>query len=311
MGRDATLIRHRIDTDVTEIARFGEPAQLAAEVLLPEGQAPDLVFVCLPGGGMNRRYFDLPTPPGEAEASFAQAMLARGHAIVLIDPLGAGDSTCPADAYLLHPDRTADAAALVTDRILAGLREGSLVPGVPAMPALRSVGAAHSLGALMTIVQQARAGQHHGLALMGFHTAGVPAHLTDADRALDVIHARENLVELARKRFPAGPWHELQAQPSKRAVSAATAIERVMMTPSLMAMLPEIIAGDAASITVPVLIALGDSDLHGDPYRTPQAYGASPEVTLLVLPETRHNHFVYPSRTHLFERVARWAENLP
>ena len=33
--------------------------------------------------------------------------------------------------------------------------------------------------------------------------------------------------------------------------------------------------------------------------------------TLLVLPETKHNHFVYPSRTHLFERVARWAENLP
>ena len=51
--------------------------------------------------------------------------------------------------------------------------------------------------------------------------------------------------------------------------------------------------------------------LHGDPYRTPQAYSASPEVTLLVLPDTKHNHFVYPSRTHLFERLANWAENLP
>ena len=305
------LIRHRFDLDVTDVARFGEPAHIAAELLLPDGTMPNLLFTCLPGGGMNRRYFDLPTPPAEAEASFAQAMLARGHAVVLIDPLGAGDSTCPADAYLLHPDRTADAAALVTTHILGGLRNGTLLPDVPAMPHLRSIGAAHSLGALMTIVQQARAHQHDGLVLMGFHTAGVPAHLTEADRELDIVDARENLTDIARTRFPAGPWHELQPQPTKRPVSAATAIERIMMTPSLMAMLPGIVAQDAAAVSVPVMIVLGDADLHGDPYRTPQAYSGSPEVTLLVLRDTQHNHFVYDSRTHLFERVASWAANLP
>jgi alpha-beta hydrolase superfamily lysophospholipase len=304
------VIRHRLDIDVSAVAGFPGPAHVAAELLLPEGQAPELLFVCLPGGGMNRRYFDLPTPEGEAEVSFALAMAARGHAVALLDPLGAGESTSPDDVYLVHPDRMADAARIATDRILTGIREGSFDPRCPAAPDVRSVGAAHSLGALITVVQQAASGQHRGLALMGFHTGGVAEHLTDDDRALDLEHARANLVDVARKRFPVA-FHELQPQPSKRAVSAASAIERIMMTPSLMAMLPNIVAKDAASITVPVLIALGDADLHGDPYRTPQAYSSSPEVTLLVLPETKHNHFVYPSRTHLFERVARWAENLP
>lgn len=305
------MIRHRIDIDVTNVANFGEPAHIAAEVLFPDDHTPDLLFFCIPGGGMNRQYFDLPCPAEEPEASFARAMVARGHGVVLIDPFGTGESSCPADAYLLHPDRMSDAAAVVTEQILAGVRGGTLLPGVPALPAIRSIGAAHSLGALMTIVQQARNEQHDGLALLGFHISGVPAHLTDADRALDIVEARKNLVDIARTRFPAGPWYDIQPQPTKRAISAACAIEKIMVTPSLMAMLPDIIASDAAAITVPVLIGLGDNDLHGDPYRTPQAYSASPEVTLLVLPDTKHNHFVYPSRTHLFERLANWAENLP
>ena len=305
------MIRHRIDIDVTNVANFGEPSHIATEVFFPENHQPELLFFCIPGGGMNRQYFDLANPPEEAEASFAKAMVARGHGVVLIDPFGTGESSCPADAYLLHPDRMSDAAAVVTNHILAGVRNGTLLPGVPALPSIRSIGAAHSLGALMTIVQQARKEQHAGLALLGFHISGVPAHLTDADRALDIVDARENLVDIARSRFPASPWYDIQPQPTKRAISAACAIEKIMVTPSLMAMLPNMIASDAASITVPVLIGLGDNDLHGDPYRTPQAYSASPEVTLLVLPDTKHNHFVYPSRTHLFDRVASWAENLP
>ncbi|ARS27699.1 alpha/beta hydrolase [Sphingomonas sp. KC8] len=304
------MIRHRLDIDVTDVADFGEPAHLAIELLLPEDKPAGLLFICVPGGGMNGRYFDLPTPDGEAEVSFARTMAARGHAVVLIDPLGAGQSTRPADLYLLHPDRMAAAVGVATGHILEGLQTGALHPGTPAAPAIRVIAAAHSLGALISVVQQARYGQYHGLALMGFHIGGTPAYLTDADRALDLDDARANLVDIARQRFPT-PWHEMPAPSSKRPVSAASASDRVMSTPSMMAMLPNIVAKDAASITVPVLIALGDADLHGDPYRTPQAYSASPEVTLIVLPETRHNHFIFPSRTHLFDRVARWAENLP
>lgn len=305
------MIRHHFSVDVTAAANFGEPTHVAAELLLPEGRAPNLLFVCVPGGGMNRHYFDLPTPKGEAEVSFAKAMCARGHAVALLDPPGAGDSTCPADAYLLHPDSMAAAANVVVDHILEAMRQGSIDACCPAVPRIRSIGIGHSLGALITTVQQARYAQHHAVALLGFHVAGLADHLTDADRALDKEYARANLVELARKRFPSAAWHEMPVSSSTRRVSTACATERVMVTPSLMAMLPDIVAPDAAAINVPVLIGLGDADLHGDPYRTPQAYTASPEVTLIVLPQTRHNHFVYPSRTYLYDRIACWAEHLP
>lgn len=304
----ATARRHCLRIDVTEAADLGEPLELAVELLLPEGQ-PQLLFVCVPGGGMNRRYFDLPTPDGQAEASFARAMAARGHAVALLDPLGIGESSLPADAYRLHPDRMAAANAHAARHVLDGLRAGSLIEGVRACPKLRAVGAGHSFGALLTIVHEAASPTFDAVALLGFHTAGLKEHLTAADHALDVADARQRLVEIVRTRFPK-PYLLLEAPPSTRPVSATPATDRVLMTGALMAMLPGMVSADAARIEVPVLLAFGDGDLHDDPHAAPAAYPASSDVTLLVLRGTRHNHFIYPSRTWLFERIARWAEAL-
>jgi alpha-beta hydrolase superfamily lysophospholipase len=308
-GKEGSGPHHlSVQIDVTIVADIGEQAHVAVELILSNA-SPDWLFVCIPGGGMNRRYFDLPTPAGEAEVSFAAAMAAQGHAVLLIDPVGSGESSVPDDAYDIHPDRLAAANGLAVRHILDGLRAGTLTDLCPARPALRSIGVGHSLGALLTIVQQAAEPMHDALALFGFHTGGLPGQLTQADLALDVADTRARLVEIARGRFPS-PSIDLQAPPSSRPVSAASAIERVMLTPSYMAMLPGMIAADAAAIDVPILIALGDSDLHGDPHRTPAAYPGSPDITLLVLRDTRHNHFLYPSRTAFFDRVARWAASL-
>ena len=303
------MLRHHLEIDVTEAADFGEPAHLAVDLLLPSDRPAEIMFICLPGGGMNSRYFDLPTPEGEPEVSFAHAMALRGHAVALVDPLGAGKSTCPTDLYKLHPDKMAAAVGAATDQIRQKLQKGDLHPNSPAAPAIRLIAAAHSLGALIAVVQQAKFCQYDGLVLMGFHIGGIPEHLTEADRALDLEETRANLVEIARRRFPL-PWHETPPASGKRRISLATASERIMATPSLMAMLPNIVAKDAASITVPVLLALGDADLYGDLSKTPQAYPSSSDVALIILPETRHNHFLYPSRTSLFDRVARWSESL-
>lgn len=294
---------------MTEAAALGADAYLAVDLLVPDGTVPRFLFVCVPGGGMNSRYFDLPTPPGEAEVSFARAMLAEGHAVAMIDPLGVGGSSIPEDGFALHPDRMAQSHAVATRQILGGLRDGTLIEGCPAAPALRSIGVGHSMGALLTIVQQAAEPFHAALALFGFHTGGLPAQLSEADMDLDPADTRARLVELTRKRFP-DAFIALEPPPSSRPVSAASAIDRVYLTPSYMAMLPGMIAEDAAAIDVPVLIALGDGDLHAEPHRTPAAYARSPDITLLVLQDTRHNHFIYPSRTRFFARVARWAEAL-
>lgn len=295
--------------DVTEAAGFGEPMHIAAELLLPAGNAPDTLFVCIPGGGMNRRYFDLPTPEGEAEVSFAKYMAALGHAVALIDPIGVGESSIPSDPYELHPDRAAAANAVVVQRIIDGLRAGTLTDVCPAAPHMRTIGAAHSYGALLTVLQQARTPLYYAICLMGFHTCGLPAQINDYDRSLDPVEARANLIELARKRFPMSTI-TMTPQPSKRPVSAVSATDVIYLTSSYMMMLPDMATPDAAAIKCPIMLVLGDGDLHPNTHIMPSAYSGSADVTLIVLPDTRHNHFVYPSRTYLYGRVARWAASL-
>ena len=295
--------------DVTEAAGFGEPMRIAAELLLPAGKAPETLYVCIPGGGMNRRYFDLPTPEGEAEVSFAKHMAALGHAVVLIDPIGVGESTIPSDPYELHPERAAAANNEAVRQIVGGLRAGTLTDICPPAPDMRVIAAAHSYGALLTVLQQAKTPIYDAICLMGFHTCGLPAQINDYDRSLDPVEARANLIDLARKRFPMSTI-TMTPQPSKRPVSAVSATDVIYLTSSYMMMLPEIATPDAAAIKCPVMLVLGDGDLHPNTHIMPSAYSGSPDVTLIVLPETRHNHFVYPSRTYLFGRVARWAASL-
>jgi pimeloyl-ACP methyl ester carboxylesterase len=295
--------------DVSEAAGFGEPMHIAAELLLPADHAPETLFVCIPGGGMNRRYFDLPTPDGEAEVSFAKYMAALGHAVALIDPIGVGESSIPSDPYELHPDRAAAANAVVVQRIVDGLRAGTLTAVCPAAPKMRAIGAAHSYGALLTVLQQAKTPFYDAICLMGFHTCGLPAQINDYDRSLDPVEARANLIELARKRFPMSTI-TMTPQPSKRPVSAVSATDVIYLTSSYMMMLPDMATPDAAAIKCPIMLVLGDGDLHPNTHTMPSAYSGSPDVTLIVLPDTRHNHFVYPSRTYLYGRVARWAASL-
>ena len=216
--------RLRFDVSVDVAADlFAEPAKVAVEVLLPRSPAPPrALMVCLPGGGMNRRYFDLPTPAGEAEVSFAVALVARGYVVALVDPLGVGESTKPLDGHLLHPDLMARAHTAVLRYLLDGLRNGSLCAAVPASPNLRSVGVGHSVGALLTIVQQAAAPLHDALALFGFHTAGMAQHLSPEELAIAPADARVRLSELTRQRFPE-PYLVVDPSPSQRRVSTACA----------------------------------------------------------------------------------------
>ena len=301
--------RTQFRVDVTQVAGLDGTAHLSIELLLPDNGMPHLLFVCVPGGGMNSRYFDLATPAGEQEVSFSKAMLTRGHGVMLIDPLGVGNSTLPEDAYLLHPDRMAASHALAVEHVLNSLRNGTLVGGLPPAPDIRSVGVGHSMGALLTVVQQAAQPLHDGLALLGFHTAGLPDQLTQADLDLDRTDARARLAELARLRFPVG-FLPPNPTPSRRPLSTNAALDRINLAPSYMTMLPDMIAADAARITVPLLLAVGDNDLHTDPHQMPASYPGSKDISLLVLEDTRHNHFIFPSRSRLFERVALWAEAL-
>jgi pimeloyl-ACP methyl ester carboxylesterase len=301
----------------------GEGAlRLAADIFIPpQPRRPATVLFCTPGGAMNRHYFDLQAAGAALEFSFAAHWAARGYFVVTLDPLGIGGSSRPADGYALSPDVLAQAGAQATTAVRAGLSSGQIT-GTAYGP-LRSIGVGHSMGAMLTVLQQAQHGGHDALMLFGFGARGLPSALTAAEAALadDAAAIRANLAALARQRSPEpyariGPTpqgKELFAgeQADRRAVEALKrARAPLLVSAGLFSMIPGSCAAECARIDVPLLLALGDRDIAGAPHAIPASFPGSRDITLWVLAHTGHCHFLFDSRRQLFARAVDWCEDV-
>jgi pimeloyl-ACP methyl ester carboxylesterase len=179
------------------------------------------------------------------------------------------------------------------------------------------------MGAMLTVLQQAEARQHGGIAVLGFSTRGLPEYLTPEVRELakDPAAARRETVRLARAMFQE-PYPKigrtsdgsqlyagLHAEPAGiQAIKAAR--EVLLPVPAFMSMLPGNVAPEAAAIDVPVFVGLGELDMAGPPLDAPKAFTASPAVEFVLLPKTGHSHFLFEARGELFDRLAKWAGSL-
>lgn len=293
------------------------PLQMAARVFIPEQPKP-WVMVCLAGGNMNGRYFDLRTEDGELSYSFAAAMMARGFVVVTLDYLGLGQSSKPRDGHALTPAVLTQANANVTKELLARLRDGRLGPG---LPTLRSIGVGHSMGGMMTVLQQQAAQQHAALVLLGFATRGLPHFLPSEVRALSQAEQRAGLVEFARRMFPqpypviksSGNGAEVygSAKAEPRGIAALkSATDCLLPVPAFMSLLPGNVAPEAAQIEVPVYLGVGEKDMTGSPQDIAPAFPRSPSIHLEVLPDTGHSHFLFATRQQLFDGIANWVQCL-
>jgi alpha-beta hydrolase superfamily lysophospholipase len=302
-----------------------EPAlQVAASVYLPEHlDDTRIALICLAGGNMNRRYYDLQVE-ADADFSFATQMTSRGFVVVTIDHLGLGESSRPADGYALTADVIVRANARATGEILARLRVGRLADHLRALPDLRSVGVGHSMGAMLTVLQQAQARQHAGVALLGFSTRGLPEFVPEDVRLLSPDDARARLVEFARRLFVV-PYPRIRRSgggndnaalygssgADPRGVAALkAATDCLLPVPAFLSMIPGNVAPEAAQIEVPVLLMLGEHDMAGPPAEAPRAFSASPDVRLEILPGAGHSHFLFPARTQAYARLAAWARRV-
>lgn len=314
----------------------GEPAtlQVGASLWLPAQPAQaKTLLLCLPGGNMNRRYYDL-RPPIEGGAgadevddsfSFAAQMTARGFLVAALDHLGLGDSSKPEDGWQLTPERLVEANVRATEQLLTKLREGRLAEGLPALPALRSIGIGHSMGAMLTILQQHAARQHAAVVLLGFSTRGLPEYAPpQVKEAADPLAVRPMLVELARRTFGKpypvihsgnGSGNNAELFGSRKAdprgvAALKAATDCLLPVPALMSMVPGNVAPEAATLDVPLFLGLGGRDMVGPTHAVPAAFPKCGDLTLVVLPETGHSHFLFPTRGLLFERLAAWAHSV-
>ncbi|WP_106396553.1 alpha/beta fold hydrolase [Actinocorallia populi] len=126
----------------------------------------------MPGGGYNRRYFDLPVPGFSRARHHAE----RGTVVVAIDYPGIGDSSIPPFEVTDLPTVAAAGHAAVIG-IVDRLRRGSLAPEAGPVAVRCVVGAGQSPGGHVLAGMQAHHRTSDAVAFLGSSMAGtlVPA----------------------------------------------------------------------------------------------------------------------------------------
>jgi alpha-beta hydrolase superfamily lysophospholipase len=308
-----------------DVARAGVAGVgvLAATVVHDEGAAgagPPVLAICLPGGGMDRRYHDLDVAD-DGSWSFAAHLARQGWVVVTLDPPGVGASHVPDDAWSLTPAVVADVLAVAAAEIVARAADGTLVPGLSPVVGPFRIGLGHSAGGLLTVTQQARHRTFDALVLLGYHAGGVPVAITadEAAYAGDAARTARDLEALARARFgeplPAGttatsPFLLHGDVPPAVLEALAVSSSRLLALVGLGAMIPGASAPELAAVDVPVFVGVGEHDITGDAHAIPAQVSSSPDVALFVLPGSGHNHHAAPGRRLLWDRVVGWVGSI-
>jgi alpha-beta hydrolase superfamily lysophospholipase len=328
----ARLVRRaEVTVDVTDAAGRGERLRTAVTVTWPSPR-PDrklpgrplahrpLVLVAWPGGGYNRRYFDLRLP-GRTGYSQAEHHARHGIITVACDHLGTGDSSVPVSA--LGHAALARANAATASAVLTRLRDGTIADGLAPLPGLVAIGAGHSYGGLLLTMLQAAQPAFSAVAMLGWsgvstvipvdhddplvadvHRTRVPGLRHPYRRAFHYDDVPEAIVALDLDGYPG----RLDGAPQP-----AWAARFQPGGPNVAPERPpdgDITASEAARIDVPVLIAMGERDVCPDPWAEPGAYRGSRDVTLVIVPAMGHAHNFASSRAVLWDRIVAWARTV-
>jgi alpha-beta hydrolase superfamily lysophospholipase len=340
----------QFEVDVTDAVGLGVPAHTAVTALLPDPgdlARPPVVCFAFPGGGYSRRYytFDMPDASGGGQAGWHAS---RGWIFFACDHLGFGDSTVPDDDVLTYETVAVGNKATV-EHLMAGLAAGTLVDGYPPVPSATVLGIGQSMGGCFTIVLQGQHATFDGIASLGFsgiHTVvpsrpgGPPAVWPWLLRGTELGQAIPlNAAALAAAAGPTmGGQESVEAageagehpfqwafhfddEPSEivaadMAASAGGTGElppwRSATTPScgIFMVAPGTVATEAAAITVPVLLAMGERDVVPNPWMEPFAFRSSGDVTLFVCPRMAHMHNFAHTRYDFWARIHAWGSGV-
>ena len=202
MGR----LRSAVEVDVSDVVPLPGRHIVRGVVVAPSSPTPSgsppLVWCCLPGGNCTSAYFDLHVEGDDTSYSMAAHLADAGGVVLALDHLGTGASSPVGDSFLVTPEVLASANHAAFTALIGRLQKGTLVSGLEPVVAPRAIGLGHSMGAMITIIGQARYGTYAAVANLGGGGAGLPEHLHDPRWvSWDLAQLRTSLVELARQQF--------------------------------------------------------------------------------------------------------------
>jgi pimeloyl-ACP methyl ester carboxylesterase len=282
---------------------------------------PPIVLCCLPGGRCSTGYFDLQVD-GLEGYSMADHLTAQGFVVVALDHLGVGASSPVEDIFALTPAVASAVNHHAFSQVLAQLRAGSIVPGLDLRSPPVVIGMGHSMGGMLTMVQQANHRTYDAVINLGHGGDGLPLVLTPEE--LSVVGDPEafdaSIVRLARDRSARpvrpnppgavpGTFHaaDVPAAAREAFVGQSTGL---LSTCGLTSMIPGSTDREKGRIDTPIFLGFGDRDLTTRPHAAVAAYRASPDVTLLVIPGSGHCHHQAGNRAMLWDRVGAWAQRI-
>jgi pimeloyl-ACP methyl ester carboxylesterase len=281
--------------------------------------SPPVVLFAFPGGGYGRGYysFDLADTAVGGQAGYHASR--HGWIVVTCDHLGVGESSVPDPADLTLQNITAANVATV-GHVLDSLESGSLTTTLPSIDSPVRLGMGQSMGGCFTILMQHRAALFDGVAVLGYSAIAptVPVRggpgLTVSAKAVggeDPLASARAAVGDLRYAFhyedvsDAVVEQDLSDFPTRHGRLPVWGSATIPPCSTAMTQ-PGVVAEGAASIAVPVFVAVGEVDAVPDLRAEPAAYASSPDITVFSCPRMAHMHNFAGTRTKLWDRIGYW-----
>jgi pimeloyl-ACP methyl ester carboxylesterase len=296
--------------DVTAAASVGVEQTLAAWLFLPPPSSVNdstRLIICLPGGTYDKRYYHLDIP-GREGYSMAEHLAEAGHIVVSIDHWGVGESSRPPDASSLMPSPVAAVNHAACVELVRRTRNGTLDGGIHALPGVMSVGIGHSMGGMLTIVQQAAHRTHAQIAILG--KSALRMHRTAEMGNLEVPTLDPSMGYVLADRSALRRVFYLDDVPDDVVAADSAALVEVPVLLAAHTNSADVASAAAALIDVPVFLGVGERDTVADVHDEARLYPRSEDMTLFVLPGSGHCHNFATTRAVLWDRLVRWIASM-
>lgn len=300
--------------------------EMAAWLFLPAREAafsPPRVIVAVPGGGYSKAYYHM-IIPGHPSYSFGEHMAAKGYVVVALDHVGIGESTRLRDGDLIDLELMAACVDAATTQIRDRLRTGDLSPELAPSSEVIMVGIGHSVGAAVMTVSQARYETFDGVGILGTtnlwpkHIQSLPDdHSPESLRESTIANLKRligedrwNAVYFKVDRSQVRDWFHWDDVPDAVVEADNAAATHTARMAAVDAQTPMKRRAMAATITVPVLVALGELDVSPSPKDEPGVFSGSVAVTHFIQPRAAHCHNFASTRHAFWDRIGDWIQTL-